>query len=112
MEASHSGKVAVVPPKAEKAAPFKSMWITYIIQSTTTKRYYIGFTSDIDQRLRQHNLGANRSTRHKGPWKLIYSETYSEKSLAWDRERQIKSYKGGMAFKKLIQLSIVDGSVA
>lgn len=78
------------------------MFIVYIIKSESNGKYYVGFTSDINKRLRHHNNGANRSTRKQGPWKLIHSEVYENKIEAWKRERQIKSYKGGEAFKKLI----------
>jgi len=50
-----------------------------------------------------HNRGSNQSTKANRPWKLIYSEKYSVKTEAAKRERQIKSYKGGYAFKQLIQ---------
>ena len=36
--------------------------------------------------------------------KIIRSEEiFEDKKLAWIRERQIKSYKGGEAFKRLIE---------
>jgi putative endonuclease len=78
------------------------MYTVYIIESITNKKRYVGVTSDIDNRLRHHNSGANRSTKNKGPWKVIHTETYESKETAWLRERKIKSYKGGVAFKKLI----------
>ncbi len=83
-------------------------YFVYIIQSQTTNRYYIGMTNDINKRIIYHNHGANKSTRNKGPWKLIYQEKLSDKSSAWLRERQIKKYKGGEAFKKLVN----NGEVA
>ena len=79
------------------------MYYVYIIRSKTTERYYIGSTSDLIQRLRHHNSGANRSTKNKGPWVIVYSEKFNSKKDAWFRERQIKKYKGGEAFKKLIK---------
>ncbi len=78
------------------------MYFVYIIESIVSNRKYIGVTSDLDKRLRYHNSGANRSTRKKGPWKLIHSEEFTSKETAWLREKKIKSYKGGVAFKKLI----------
>ena len=59
-------------------------------------------TSNLDQRLLQHNQGTTISTRKRGPWKIVYTELFDEKKKAWHRERQIKKYKGGEAFKKLI----------
>jgi len=90
------------------------VYIIYIIQSEKSGMYYIGVTTDIIQRLRHHNSGANRSTKNRGPWRLVYQEKVSDKSVAWKREHQIKSYKGGRAFKRLINLSDEkqDGGIA
>ncbi len=87
---------------AEGGKSFK-MFITYIIQSENTGHYYIGMTEDIAKRIFYHNSGKNRSTKNKGPWRLVYSEKFEDKKLAWARERQIKKYKGGEAFKKLLK---------
>lgn len=81
---------------------FSSMYTVYILYSKKTKRHYIGFTIDLNDRLRRHNSGATISTRKGRPWIVVYKEQLSDKKSAWLRERQIKSYKGGEAFKKLI----------
>ncbi|MBI2074794.1 MAG: hypothetical protein HYT83_03090 [Candidatus Levybacteria bacterium] len=39
----------------------------------------------------------------RGFWRLIHKEEYSSLAEARRREKQIKSYKGGNAFKKLIE---------
>jgi len=78
------------------------MYIVYIIESLSNGRYYIGVTSGLTQRLRHHNSGANKSTKGRGPWKVVYSETFADKKTAWLREQQIKKYKSGEAFKKLL----------
>ena len=74
-----------------------------------TDRYYIGYTSDVNDRLRHHNSRANKSTRDGIPWNLIYCENFQTKREAWLRERQIKSYKGGEAFKKLVNKKCTGG---
>lgn len=79
------------------------MYTVYIIQSDKSGNYYIGFTSDLSDRLKHHNSGANKSTKNNRPWSLIYKEQFVDKKSAWLREKEIKSYKGGNAFKKLIQ---------
>jgi len=83
------------------------MYTVYILQSSTGK-HYVGYTSNLADRLRHHNSGASKSTRPYRPWKIVYTERYSDKASAWRRERQIKSYRGGAAFKKLL----TDGGVA
>jgi putative endonuclease len=65
-------------------------------------RYYIGETADVEARLRFHNSGKQRSTKNRIPFKLIMFEVYSNRSDALVREKQIKSWKGGEAFKKLV----------
>ncbi|MDO8589920.1 MAG: GIY-YIG nuclease family protein [bacterium] len=79
------------------------MFATYILKSKTTNRYYIGYTSNVGKRIIYHNTGRNISTRSGIPWSLVYSESFETRAEAWKREHQIKSYKSGEAFKKLIQ---------
>jgi putative endonuclease len=76
-------------------------WV-YILWSERLKRYYIGSTSDIQRRIKEHNAGKSGYTRRGIPWKLVYKEISSTKQSAWIREMEIKRYKSGMQFKKLI----------
>ena len=77
-------------------------YYVYILQSQKDLRHYIGSTADIATRLAYHNEGKQRSTKNRIPFILIYLEELSTKEEALFREKQIKSYKGGQAFKKLI----------
>ena len=79
------------------------MFDTYVIKSVMTGKYYIGSSQDLRERVRRHNAGYTKSLQNKGPFELIYVEKYSTKAEVYRRERQIKSYKGGEAFKKLIK---------
>ncbi|MDO9391858.1 MAG: GIY-YIG nuclease family protein [bacterium] len=78
------------------------MYYTYVIKCQGNGRYYIGHTADIVRRLEEHCAGKTRSLRNKGPFVLLYSEIHETKQAAYRRELQIKSYKGGEAFKRLI----------
>jgi len=80
------------------------MYYTYIIQSIKTGEYYIGYTSNLKQRLLEHNFNKTKSLRNRGPFKIIHSEKFQTKIDARKRELKIKSYKGGNAFKKLVNL--------
>lgn len=77
-------------------------WV-YIIRSESTEKFYTGYTNDIERRLLEHNIGHTKSTRNNGPWHLVYCEKLETRLDASRRERQIKSYKSGAAFKKLIE---------
>jgi len=80
----------------------RETYFTYVIYSSNIRKYYIGSTSNLDKRLKEHNSGKTNSTRNKGPWILVFFEKQVSRHDAITREKQIKSYKGGNAFKKLI----------
>ena len=74
----------------------------YVLKSEATNRFYVGHTRNIQQRLAMHNSHRVRSTKAYAPWVVVYSEEVKTRLVAYAREMQIKSYKGGEAFKKLI----------
>ncbi len=74
----------------------------YILESLLSGRYYVGHTNNVVKRLRRHNAGQVLSTKPHRPWKLIYTEKFATKSAAYRREMEIKKYKSGIKFKKLI----------
>ncbi|MFH0779666.1 MAG: GIY-YIG nuclease family protein [Parcubacteria group bacterium] len=78
------------------------MYTVYIQQSEINKKYYTGHTENLANRLKQHNSGEVRSTKTGRPWHVVYTENFGTKNEAYKREMQIKSYKGGEAFKKLV----------
>ena len=77
-------------------------YYVYVLRSLKDGRYYIGSSEDVEARLRFHNAGLQRFTRHRIPFELVHTETLEDKSAALKREKQIKSYKGGEAFKRLL----------
>ena len=80
------------------------MYFVYIIKSLIVSRYYIGSTENVDRRLSDHNSGKVKSTKAYKPWEIVYLERFDIKSDALKREKQIKSYRSGNAFKKLLGL--------
>ncbi len=79
------------------------MYYVYILHSQSRDRYYIGHCKNLDSRLNEHNRGKVKSTKAFVPWKIVYTEQYNTKSEAFSREMNIKSYKSGEAFKKLVR---------
>ncbi len=77
-------------------------YYTYILYSSTRDRYYIGSCSDVNIRLRRHNAGATTSTKSGRPWKVMYTESYSTKTEALQREMQIKKMKSRKYIEELI----------
>jgi putative endonuclease len=69
-------------------------YFVYIIQSETTGRYYCGYSSDPERRLRQHNDPqyqlSQTTKRFEGPWKLIWSRECETRAQAMALEKAIK----------------------
>ena len=74
----------------------------YILQSLKDRKYYVGETADVNARLIFHNSGKQRSTKNRIPFQLVLSEIFSSRSQALRREKEIKSWKGGIKFKALV----------
>ena len=78
------------------------MYYVYILRSKRTRRYYVDYTADVAKRLLQHNSGKTKSLLRHIPLEIIKIEEYALYEDARRRERQIKQYKSGEAFKKLL----------
>ena len=78
------------------------MYYTYILQSEKDQSFYIGYTSNLEHRLYEHNEGFSRYTKHKRPWKIVYFEKFEEKSEAIKRERFLKKQKNRAFYNRLI----------
>ena len=68
------------------------MFFVYIIYSDKFDKYYKGFSTNPHQRLVQHNSGESRYTKSFTPWKLIYIESFENKTQALKREKGLKKY--------------------
>ncbi len=79
------------------------MFYVYILEDPKTRSRYIGFTSHLSQRIRQHQNGEVITTRTWTGPQLIYAEYYRNKSDAIGRELFLKSGAGWRFLKKQIQ---------
>jgi len=79
-----------------------TMFYTYILQSNKNNKYYVGSCENINKRLMMHNKGLVKSTKNGIPWKVLFTEEFSDRSSAFKREKQIKSWKKRSAIEKLI----------
>jgi putative endonuclease len=70
------------------------MFSVYAIQSLANRRIYIGYTADIDQRLKYHNSGYVKSTAQDRPWILVAFEKAADKNEARWLERSLKESRG------------------
>jgi len=64
-------------------------------------RIYVGYTSDLKRRLKEHTRGKSKYLRNRRPVKLIYYEAYLSRKDARRREASLKNY--GSVLKGLKQ---------
>lgn len=53
-------------------------------------RTYVGWTTDLDQRLAAHNAGTGAKSTRGRAWQLLYAERYMTRSEALSREWHLK----------------------
>ncbi|OGD62589.1 hypothetical protein A2160_06155 [Candidatus Beckwithbacteria bacterium RBG_13_42_9] len=77
-------------------------YYTYILLSLKNNSFYIGFTSDLRKRVKQHNSGKSLATKPFRPYKLIFYEAFLNRIDAKKREVYLKSGYGKKTINKLL----------
>jgi predicted GIY-YIG superfamily endonuclease len=80
------------------------MHTVYILRSLKRSgRIYIGYTTDLDRRLQEHNQGASVYTKPFAPWEVETAITFKRQALAKAFESYLKSGSGhAFLHKRLI----------
>jgi len=68
-------------------------WV-YILESRKDGNRYIGFTTNLKQRLLQHYKGEVFSTKSRLPMRFIYAEVCTNEEDARRREQYLKTTRG------------------
>jgi putative endonuclease len=68
-------------------------------------KFYIGHTSDLQDRLRKHNSNHKGFTGKVNDWEIVYTEIYATKEEAYFKERQIKKWKSRKRIEEMIAKS-------
>jgi putative endonuclease len=79
------------------------MFTVYVLQSENGESRYIGVTAQaVEKRITEHDYGSTRSTKGKGPFKLIYYEKIRSRSAALSREKFFKTGEGRRFLAKFV----------
>lgn len=78
-------------------------YTVYILYSKKDKKLYVGCTSNIESRIKKYNNGFVEATKFRRPLELIHTEIFESKSLAFNRERFLKSLWGARDKKKILK---------
>jgi len=74
------------------------MYVVYILQSLKDQSYYTGITTNLNLRLKDHNLGISKYSSSKKPFKITWYCIFNDKIRAIHFEKYLKS-GSGIAFR-------------
>ena len=83
-------------------------YCVYVLFSQKDHLLYIGFTTNLEQRLRYHNDGKAKSTSPRRPLMLIFCEHYLFEMDARKREMYFKTTPGKKALKLMLQRTLTE----
>ena len=84
----------------------KLPYCVYVLRSNKDHKLYIGFTTDLKERLTDHFHGEVASTAARRPLTLIYCEYHGSKQDALRREGYFKTTAGKKALKLMLRDSL------
>lgn len=68
-----------------------NMYYVYVLYSKKDRKFYIGLSEDLQERLREHKKGQTFAGSRLRDWRLVYYEVCLSKEDAALRERQLKT---------------------
>lgn len=81
----------------------RGMRFAYILRSEMDGSYCFGSTTNVDERVKQHNQGLSNHTSKYRPWQLVWFGAFVSKARAEAFERYLKTGSGhAFSRKRLI----------
>ncbi|MFA6016842.1 MAG: GIY-YIG nuclease family protein [Patescibacteria group bacterium] len=77
-------------------------YYVYILRSLKNNSLYIGYTSDLKKRFKEHNSGISQATKPFTPYRLIFYEAFLNRVDAKNREEYLKGGYGRKTIKLMI----------
>jgi putative endonuclease len=81
-------------------------YCTYVLFSEKDRMLYVGYSSNLERRLIQHNSGNVKSTSYRRPLQLIFCEFYLFEADARKREMYFKTTAGKKALKLMLRSTL------
>lgn len=75
----------------------------YVLRSRKDNQFYVGLTTDLAIRVRQHNEGQVTSTKKRVPFELLYWKGCLNQSDTGQREKYLKSAWGKRYIKSRLR---------
>ncbi len=84
-------------------------YFVYILRSNKN-RHYIGYTSNLTQRISQHNRKHKGFTGTTESWEILLSLKCQEKNIAMELEKYLKSLKSSTKAIEYLQKLLVQST--
>ena len=87
-----------------------SVYYVYILQSSKD-RHYIGYTSNLPQRISQHNRKHNGFTGIENEvWEILLTMGFPDKHAAMKMEQKLKSFKNSQKAIEFLKRILVQST--
>ena len=83
-------------------------YCVYVLISLQDGNLYVGYTTDLQERLTAHFKGEVPSTAPRRPFRLIYCEYHHAMSDANRREQYLKTSAGKAALKRMVRDALIE----
>jgi putative endonuclease len=84
------------------------VFYVYVLRSIKDGKFYVGFTSNLKERISRHNKGAVESTRLRKPFVLEYYEACLNQHDALRREKYLKTTYGKRYIRNRIREHLAE----
>ena len=78
-------------------------YFVYVLRGIKDRKLYVGYSENLERRLKQHNAGETKSLFRRRPLVLIYKEGFKNELEARRRERFLKSGQGRKFLKEVLR---------
>jgi len=75
----------------------------YVLFSKKDFKFYIGYTTNLEERIKDHNKGGTKSTSSRRPLELVFCEFYKSELDARRREKYFKTTAGKKTLKLMLR---------
>jgi len=82
------------------------MYYVYILKSLKKDWIYVGYTTNLEKRFKQHQKGLSKATKPYRPFELVFFEAYKAKEDAKRREKYFKTTRGKRVLRLMLQESL------
>ena len=77
------------------------IYYVYILRSINSpEKVYVGYTNNLNRRLKEHNAGSQTYSKRYAPWELITYTGFSKRETATKFEKHLKTPSGKAFLRK------------